>query len=74
MSFVKVVILINQAVPSFTLCAANRGQSLEKKKEGTEIRSVFFFCISTCYLYSKAIECMKYVLQIAIFSAPYKML
>jgi hypothetical protein len=71
MPLVKVVILINQKVPSLILYAANRGLSL--KKEGTENRSVYLY-MHMLFIFNNTFECVKYVLQIAIFLANYKML
>jgi len=72
MPLVKVIILINQKVSSLTLYAANRGLSL-KKNEGTEIRSAYLY-MHMLIIFNNTFQCVKYVLQIAIFLATYKML
>ena len=72
MLLLKVVILLNQKVSTLTLYAANRAPSLERK-EGTEIRSVYLY-MHKLFIFNNTTECVKYVLQIAIFVATYKML
>jgi len=67
------VILLNQKVSTLTLYAANRGPSLKKKKKGIEIRIVYLY-MHMLFIFNNTIECVKYVLQIAIFVATYKML